>query len=518
MEIAKTNEGPVRSLFGELQQAVETVESRPSEGARARFKPINRQQMVMRSVDVENLIEADHAARAIWEMLGQVELSGFEKGIRAVEGRAGQARVSPRLLAALWIYSYSEGNSSARELSRMCETDPGCQWLAGLEVVNHHTLSDFRVEHKEALDVLFAEVLGLLSAEGLVELKQVMQDGTKIKANAGKDTFRREERVKQHLALAQQQIEAMGDPQSDTVTRRVAQAQERARREKKQRLELALEELKKIRENKPDRERAEARVSLSDPEARVMKTADGGWAPSYNVQICTDATAGMIIDVAAVQAGNDRDQLDPAMERVEQRVGRPIQTIVDAGYISHSNIEAMAGREIDLIGPVAEAAAEPHHYEKRGITREFHVEAFRYEEDRNQYVCPAGKILKQTTPERHAGRIKWRYQAKPSDCRVCPFRDQCCPKSKSRRITRSENSETVKTFLAKMETPEAQQIYRQRSRVAEFPHAWIKEKFGVRQFRLRGLGKVQIECLWVSLTYNIQQWIRLQWRTQFATA
>ena len=203
---------------------------------------------------------------------------------------------------------------------------------------------------------------------------------------------------------------------------------------------------------------------------------------------------------------------------MDQRVGQPLQAVVDAGYISHSNIEAMAEKQIDLIGPVAEAAPEPHHYQKRGITREFHIEAFSYDEERNQYVCPAGKILKPTTPERHAGRIKWRYQAKPSDCLVCPFRDQCCPKSKSRRITRSENSETVKAFLRKMETTEAQQIYRQRPQVAEFVNAWIKEKLGLRQFRLRGLVKVQTECLWVSLTYNIQQWIRLRWRTQFAAA
>jgi transposase len=504
-------------LFGDLPEAVKAG-GQLAEGARPRFKGINRQQMMMRSVDIEKLIEADHAARAIWEMLGQVDLSGFETGIRAVEGRAGQARLCPRLLAALWIYSYAEGNGSGRELSRMCESDPGCQWLTGLEAINHHTLSDFRVDHKEALDGLFTQVLGLLSVEGLVELKQITQDGTKIKANAGKDTFRREERLNQHMELAQQQIEAMGDPRSDAVPQRVAQAQKRARRERKQRLEQALEELKKIRENKPEAEKAEARVSLSDPEARVMKNGDGGWAPSYNVQICTDTAAGIIVDVAAVQAGNDRDQLVAAMERVEQRVGQPLQAIVDAGFISHSNIETMAGKGIDLIGPVAKPATKTHHYEKRGITREFHVEAFEWEQERNQYVCPAGKILKQTTAERHAGRIKWRYQANPSDCQVCPFRDQCCRKSKSRRITRSENSETVKAFFRKMQTMEAQQIYRKRSPVAEFVNAWIKEKFGLRQFRLRGLGKVQIECLWVSLTYNIQQWMRLQWRPQFATA
>ena len=517
--IAKTNEKAIdRSLFAEALPPVEKLETRLSAPARPRLKPINRQQLLMRSIDVEKLIEADHPARAIWEMLGQVDLSEFEQSIRAVEGSAGQATVSPRLLSALWIYGYSEGISSGRELSRMCEYEPGCQWLTGMEGINHHTLSDFRVKHKKGLDGLFAEVLGLLSAEGLVELKQVTQDGTKVKASAGKDTFRREDRVKQHLALAQQQIEAMEDPRSEAVTQRVARAQERALREKKQRLEFALEELKKVRENKPEKEKAEARVSLTDPEARVMKTGEGGWAASYNVQISTDAANGIIVDVAALQAGNDRDQLVPAVERVQQRVGKPNQMIVDAGYISHRTIEAMADKEIDLIGPVGEAAPNPHQYERRGIASEFHAESFRYQSDRNQYVCPEGKILKLTSKERHAGRIKSRYQARPSDCQACPFRDQCCPKTRSRRITRSENSQTVTAFLTKMQTAEAQQIYRQRPQVAEFVNAWIKEKLGLRQFRLRGLVKVQTECLWVSLTYNIQQWIRLRWRTQFATA
>ena len=519
MEIAKTHEEALhRSLFGEALPPVEKLETRPSAPARPRLKPINRQQLLMRSIDVEKLIEADHPARAIWEMLGQVDLSPFEQTIRAVEGRAGQATVSPRLLSALWIYGYSEAISSARELSRMCEYEPGCQWLTGMEGINHHTLSDFRVEHKKGLDGLFAQVLGLLSAEGLVELKQVTQDGTKVKASAGKDTFRREDRVKQHLALAQQQIEAMEDPRSEAVTQRVARAQERALREKKQRLEFALEELKKVRENKTEKEKAEARVSLTDPEARVMKTGEGGFAPSYNVQVCTDAAHGIIVDVAALQAGNDRDQLAPAVERLQQGVGKPNQMIVDAGYISHGNIEAMADKEIDLIGPVGEAAPNPHQYEQRGIARGFHAEAFRYDAEKNRYVCPAGKLLKLTTKERHAGRIKSRYQARPSDCQTCPFRDQCCPKTRSRRITRSENSQTVTAFLTKMQTPEAQQIYRQRPQVAEFVNAWIKEKLGLRQFRLRGLVKVQTECLWVSLTYNIQQWIRLRWRTQFAIA
>jgi transposase len=488
------------------------------EAAKPRFKPINRQQLMMRSVDVERLVDEDHPVRAIWEMLGQVDLSGFEQEIRAVEGRPGQATLSPRLLASLWVYAYSEGISSARELSRMTEYEPGCQWLTGMGQVNHHTLSDFRVGFKEGLDGLFIQILGLLSAEGLIELKQVMQDGTKIKANAGKDTFRREERLREYLTLAEKQIQEMGDPRSDAISQRVSRAQERALREKKEKLELALRELKRVRQSKSEKEKTEARVSATDPEARIMKNGEGGYGPAYNVQISTDAAQGIVVGVEVVQSASDWNHLIPAVDRIEETGGTVNQVIADAGYTSRENIEAMADRQVDLIGPVPDKAACPQRYEERGIGEKFHTEAFRYEEGANYYVCPEGKILRQTTKERHAGRMKFKYQARPSDCQSCRFRDQCCPKSRSRRLTRSEDSETVKSFIAKMNTDEAKQTYRKRSQVAEFVNAWIKEKLGLRQFRLRGLMKVRTECLWAVLTYNIQQWIRLCWRKQLAEA
>ena len=486
--------------------------------AKPRFKPINRDQLIMRTIDIERLVEADHPVRAIWEMLGQMDLSEFDERIRAVEGRAGQATLSPRLLASLWIYGYSEGISSARELARLCEYEPGCQWLTAMGTVNHHTLSDFRVESKKALDGVFTQVLGVLSAAGLVELKQVMQDGTKVKANAGKDTFRREERLRQHLQLAEKQIEAMGDPRSDAISQRVAKAQQRAAKEQKQRLEEAMAELQKVRQGKTAKQAGEARISTTDPQARVMKNGSGGYEPSYNVQIATDAAPGVIIDVMAVQDANDWDQLAPAMERLAATVGTPEQIIVDAGYTGRENIEAMSDKQIEMIGPVPAPAANRHHYRKRGITADFEADAFKFDPGANHYLCPTGKILRPTTKERHAGRVKWKYQARPSDCQICPFRDQCCPKTRSRRITRSEDSDRVKAFQAKMQTEEAKQLYRRRPQIAEFANAWIKDKLGLRQFRLRGLFKVQTECVWAVLTYNIQQWIRLSWRERLAPA
>jgi len=503
-------------LAGEVERGETEIAQAESRLQKARLKPIDRRQMVMRTIDVERLVETDHPARAIWEMLGQVDLNPFMRGVRAVEGRPGQATMDPRLLASLWIYGYSEGISSARELSRMCEYEPGCQWLTGMGTVNHHTLSDFRVEHKEALDGVFAEVLGLLSAEGLVELKQVTLDGTKVKANAGKDTFRREERIKEHLELARKQIEQMGDPRSEAASQRTAKAKERVLKEKKQRLELALEELKRIRKAKPDK--TEARVSTTDPEARVMKNSDAGYMPAYNVQVSTCVAHGIILDLQAVQGSSDRDQLIAAVDRLEENLEVPGRIIADAGYTSHNNIESTAKRHIDLIAPVPEGSAKPQRYEERGIGPGFHNEAFQYDAAADRYVCPAGKTLKLSAKQRFAGRIQRRYQARPSECGACPFRDQCCPNARSRRMTRSQDSDTVKAFIAKMQTEAAQQIYRQRPQVAEFVNAWIKDKLGLRQFRLRGLAKVQVECLWAGLTYNIQQWIRLRWRPRLAAA
>jgi transposase len=132
---------------------------------RVRLKPINREQMVLRPMDVERLVSEDHEVRAIWDFVGRLDLSRYYEEIEVVEGEAGRSASDPRLLISLWIYAYSKGVSAAREISRLCEYDPAYQWLTGMEPtclcngrqVNYHTLSDFRVKHKEALDELFTQ-------------------------------------------------------------------------------------------------------------------------------------------------------------------------------------------------------------------------------------------------------------------------------------------------------------------------------------------------------------------------
>ena len=481
------------------------------------MKPINRKQLIWRTVDVERLVEEDHPVRAIWEMVGRLDLGRFCEDIEAVEGVAGRSALDPALLISLWVYGYSEGVGSAREISRRCEYHPAYQWLTGVMVINHHTLSDFRVKHKEALDELFTEVLGVLSLEGLVSIGRVVHDGSKVKANAGVDTFRREEKIRAHLEVARQQVEQMGDPRSDETSRTQAKARERAVRERKERLELALGELERLRGSKRGQEEKEKlRVSETDPEARIMKQGDGGYAPSYNMQISTQASHGIVVGVGVSQAGSDYGLLTEAVEQVGQRMGEmPEQFITDGGFTSRENILEMSGRGVDFYGSLGDGSEQTAgQMKRREVDEAFGPEAFVYDEQNDRYLCPVGEVLRYAGKQKGKGVIKHTYRMSRAVCVSCPQRPKCCPHNgaRGRSIVRTEESAEVLEFRAKMETEEAKQIYRQRGAVAEFTNCWIKEKLGLRQFRLRGLIKVGIEALWVCLTYNIQQWIRLRWR------
>lgn len=516
---------PTRSAQAVL---LELPEGRPA-GERApasgppKLRPIHRDQRALVPLDVEELIGADHKARAIWELAGKLDLSGFRETIRTAEGEAGRAAWDPRLLVSLWVYAYSEGISSAREIERMMSYEPGLRWLAGLEVINHHTLSDFRVEHRAALDELFAGLLAILQEQELVSLERVMQDGTKIRAQGGADTFRRGRRLEEHLEEARRAVAEMGDPREEGRSRREA-AQQRAKRERAERLEQALQQLEQIRASqRTAQQKQEARASWSEPEARIMKHGDGALAPSYNLQISTDAAKKAIVAVELSQSSSDANLLEPAIAAIENNTGaKPEQVVADGGYTNQGTIVALAEQKVDFIGslpdPKRQAAAA---LKALGIDPAFGPEQFRFDAATNSLLCPAGQRLPYRGQSRKRGRLYWQYRAAASDCSACPYRSQCCPRAGpgGRTVSRLQQEHPhVAAFREKMATAEAQAIYRQRGEVAEFPNAWIKQKLGLRKFCLRGLAKARLEAVWACLTYNVMLWVRMVWRRSLEMA
>src|SRR2546428_8967230 len=166
------------------------------EGSGARGAPrivtANRAQLQLRPQDLESLLPADHRARALWMVVDRLDLSRFYAAIQARGSDPGRPAIDPKVLVALWLYATSEGVGSARELARLCERHDAYRWLCGGVRVNHHTLSDVRVEHGAALDALLTQVLGVMLHQGLVRLERVTQDGMRVRASAGAASFRRE--------------------------------------------------------------------------------------------------------------------------------------------------------------------------------------------------------------------------------------------------------------------------------------------------------------------------------------
>ncbi len=485
---------------------------------RPRLVSVDRRQMVMRAIEVERLIEEDHPTRAIWELVGRLDLSRYYAEIAAVEGRAGRDHTDPQVLISLWLYAYSRGISAGREVARRCEYEPAFPWLCALDLISYRTLLGFRSGHHAALNNLFVQVLGMLSAEGLITLERVTLDGTKIKANAGGNTFRRKEKLEAHLQLAREQVRLMEEQaaKEEQMSKRQEAARRRAARQRQSRLEAAVIEVERLQSaKKEDRDSFVARASTTDPEAHVMRNGEGGTVPSYNVQLVTDSAQGLVVNVAATTDAVDHHQLAPALERCEQTLGRhPQQVVADGDYTNHASVEAAANCGVDFYGSWQESW-KPGERDAQGRSGAFLASAFPFDGEQDCFTCPAGeKLTHQATQNREHGIRIHVYRAPKEACRKCPLRRQCAPPKARpewvRSIARSEEPAATLAFKAKMATEAAKQIYAQRSRVAEFPHAWIKERCGLRQFRCRGLLKATLEATWAALSYNLIRWFALK--------
>lgn len=194
-----------------------------------------RDQVEFRCASLEELLPPDHEARVVWEAVSRFDLTAWLQEVKAVEGKTGRNTTDPRLLLALWVYATVKGVGSARELDRLCTRHIDYQWLCGGVSMNYHTLADFRSQGGDKWDGLLTELVAGLMAEGLVQLERVAQDGMRVRANAGKSSFRRQKTLERCRAEAAEQVETLkrlAEENPEELTRRQQAARERAARER----------------------------------------------------------------------------------------------------------------------------------------------------------------------------------------------------------------------------------------------------------------------------------------------
>ena len=368
-------------LFASLPESAAVTQSSAAAEAAPRVLLAERNQIELRAVDLDATIALDHPARRVWAFVEGLNLSALYGDIGSVEGQAGRAAIDPKILLALWLYATVDGVGSAREIERLTQAHDAYRWICGGVNVNHHTLSDFRCARVELLDEWLMHSVAVLLEQDLVKLERVAQDGMRVRASAGAASFRRRSTLERCLEEAQAQIEALkreieADPDASNQRRRAAR--ERVAEEQKKRIVQALDQLAEVEKQKNKKlvakkgneseeqyqKRSEPRASSTDSEARVMKMADGGYRPAYNIQFTTATDSQIIVGVDVNNIGSDLGQLSPMLDQVEQRYGeRPAQWLVDGGYARHDDIEDAEGRGITVYAPVPkpkDPSRDPH--------------------------------------------------------------------------------------------------------------------------------------------------------------
>jgi transposase len=349
----------------------------------ARLRTAERRQVAFRAVCLDDLVPHDHRVRMVWRFVEGLDLSALLAGIKSVEGRPGHPPADPRILMALWLYATVEGVASARQVARLCEEHIAFQWLCGGVGMNAKTLADFRVGHGEALQQLLIDSFTALVSANVASLDRVAQDGVRVRAAAGAASFRRHSTLEECRAEAAEALErlrqeARNDP--GAAKRRQAAARLRAAKEREERVASALDVTRELHEQQQERARrrqeralreqqkradsekdasapatakgkepenkkveekeTEPRASTTDAEARVMKMADGGFRPAYNVQFASDTQSGAVAGVDVDNCGSDMGKMAPMNEALAQDYGeRPRQHLADGGYVKFDDIE-----------------------------------------------------------------------------------------------------------------------------------------------------------------------------------
>jgi transposase len=422
--------------------------------AAKRLRVALRDQMQLRNESLDQLLPPEHAARAVWNFVAQLDLAAFLARIRVDAHSPGNTAIDPRTLVALWIQATLDGIGSARELERLTEHHLVSRWICGDEPINYHTLSDFRVAAGDDLSQLLTQSVASLVHANVADLTRVAQDGMRVRASAGASSFRREKTLQQHLKEAEEQVvilRSQVDEDSGAASRRAEAAKVRGATERVARIEQAMQEMQALQNENAKRastpsnkqrvkDPEQLRVSETDPEARKMKMGDGGFRPAFNVQFATTTIGGVIVGVSVTNAGTDGEQLPPMLEQLQDRYdARPKEVLADGGFASLDAIDAAERGGTTVFAPLKN-------------------EAKQLDAEKDPYAKKKGD-----TPE----LANWRQR---------------------------------------MGTPEAKAIYLERAATAELSNAQARNR-GLQQFSVRGLAKCGVVATWYALVHNVQRGI-----------
>lgn len=416
------------------------------EGRAVRFDRPERSQSEWREFSLEQFIPLGHRVRTVWRYVQTLDMTLLESQYKAVEGSKGRNPVDPRILMALWIYATTESISSARQIDRLCKRDLAFMWICGNVSVNYHMLSDFRSTNLEFLQkTLVTTVASLLHAD-VITLEIVAQDGMRTRANAGTSSFRRKASLEECVETAKAHVDRMNEEGEQPETSKAQQsAQERAAEESLARAEEALRQVIQLEQER------EARKKGTGDQARCSTT--------------------------------DPDARKMKMGDGGFRPGYNVQLASDAQSQMIIGVSVTnSGSDHEQMGPMLDQIKQNFGQvpEKMLVDSGFSSKA------------DVSKAESEGTKVYAPIHGKQAMENRGTD----PYARQ-----------RTDTDEYF-NFRQRMATPEAQEIYKLRSSIAEYPNAELRNR-GLTQFRVRGLSRVLASTLLYALSFNFMRCVSL---------
>jgi transposase len=329
------------------------------------YKTYLPEQDLLLPPSLRQWLPENHLAYCVSDVVDQLDLSAVES-VYEQEDR-GQPPYHPRMMVKILVYSYCVGVFSSRRMEKRLVEDVAFRVLAAGNEPDFRTLSDFRKNHLKALEELFQQVLRLALEVGALKLGRVALDGSKVKANASKHkamSYGRmeetEKRLRKEVRELLKQAEAV-DEEEDKRYGQERQGEELPEELQRRETRIArIREAKKVLEERA-REKAEsekkddqeakpeskAQYNFTDPESRILKGSDA-FVQGYNTQVAVEPTLQLIVGQRVTQATNDKQQMVPLIEVVQEQSGqKPEEILADSGYCSEENLKYLAKRRIE---------------------------------------------------------------------------------------------------------------------------------------------------------------------------
>jgi transposase len=454
-------------------------------------------QQVLFPSTLDEYIDEANPVRAIAAFIGVLDFPALEF-VRARAAQTGRPGYDPRQLLGLYIWGHLNRVRTSRKLERECERNLEAIWLLRNLRPDFKTIADFRKDNGEPLKQVVVQFRLWCLAEGLYGREVVAIDGSKFKAQNSRERNFTQKKLAQVIKREQARVEKYlqeldeGDAEEDGGAEQPAVSAEELR-EKLKRLQEKLSGHEKLLEQM--KEKKLSQVSLSDADARLMKTSKGS-AVSYNVQTVVDSKHKLIVAYEVTNEGNDLGQLANMSQQGKQALGVEQLTVLsDGGYFEGEKLKECEAAGITTYLPVPQSGAAS----SRGL---FPATQFTYDAAGDLYICPQGAQLtfRGKTKRRHNKEYRlYRTTA----CSTCPVRAQCTKAKRGRQLRRWVDEDVVERLQERIRAHPEQ--LKKRKELAEHPFGTIKLAMDQGYFLLKGIKKATTEFSLTVLSYNFKR-------------